>query len=253
MENKSIITMKIIDIDEFLNMKLSTQCLYFHLYLRSDEDGFVGNPSKIMNIIGASEDDLKLLIDKRFVLMFKDGVIVIKHLRVYNALSQNLNYDTQGRFEEFQENETNRQKTNSDKDVIISVSKDSICQEDIQQIMKEWNNLSKFGIKQISRLNKHSNRYDMLTARIKQYSKDDVLTAIEKIKESDYCQGKNKYGWTITFDWFVRPNNFPKVLDGNYDNRYGGINNGQSNRAAKTYSDRILPGKTYRDESEKLF
>lgn len=127
-----------------------------------------------------------------------------------------------------------------DKDIII-VSKDTICQTDVRQIMEEWNKLSKFGIKQVSRLNKSSKRFEMLVARIKQYGKDDILTAIEKIKQSDYCQGKNKYNWAITFDWFVRPNNFPKVLDGNYDNRSGGINDGQPNRTTKTYNDRIIP------------
>lgn len=133
----------------------------------------------------------------------------------------------------------------------ITVSKDTVCQTDIRHIMEEWNKLSKFGIKQISRLNKSSSRYNMLVARIKQYGKDDILTAIEKIKQSDYCQGKNKYGWTITFDWFVRPNNFPKVLDGNYDNR-GGIFDGQPNRATKKYNDRLLPGEK-QNGNEPLF
>ena len=59
----------------------------------------------------------------------------------------------------------------------------------------------------------------MLSARIGQYGIDDVLGAIEKIKQSDFLQGRNNRNWTITFDWFVRPNNFPKVLDGNYGNR----------------------------------
>ena len=54
--------MKIVDSDAFLEMPLSTQCLYFHLNMRADDDGFIGNPKKIMRIIGASDDDLRLLI-----------------------------------------------------------------------------------------------------------------------------------------------------------------------------------------------
>ena len=69
--------MKIVDSDAFLDMPLSTQCLYFHLNMRADDDGFIGNPKRIMKIVGSSEDDLKLLIVKRFVLAFEDGVIVI--------------------------------------------------------------------------------------------------------------------------------------------------------------------------------
>ena len=62
--------MKIVDSDAFLDMPLSTQCLYFHLNMRADDDGFIGNPKRIMKIVGSSEDDLKLLIVKRFVLAF---------------------------------------------------------------------------------------------------------------------------------------------------------------------------------------
>lgn len=87
--------MKIVDSDAFLEMPLSTQCLYFHLNMRADDDGFIGNTKKIMKIVGASEDDLKLLIAKRFVLCFDDGVIVIKHWRMHNTLSQNRYHETQ--------------------------------------------------------------------------------------------------------------------------------------------------------------
>ena len=86
MANKRMFTMKICDSDAFLDMPLSTQCLYFHLNMRADDDGFIGNPKRIQKIIGASEDDLKLLIAKRFVLAFEDGVIVIKHWRMHNTI-----------------------------------------------------------------------------------------------------------------------------------------------------------------------
>lgn len=95
MANKRMFTMKIVDSDAFLEMPLSTQCLYFHLNMRADDDGFIGNPKKIMKIVGASDDDLKLLIAKRFVLCFEDGVIVIKHWRMHNTLSQNRYHETQ--------------------------------------------------------------------------------------------------------------------------------------------------------------
>lgn len=95
MANKRMFTMKIVDSDAFLEMPLSTQCLYFHLNMRADDDGFIGNPKRIMRIVGASEDDLKLLIAKRFLLSFDDGVIVIKHWRMHNTLSQNRYHETQ--------------------------------------------------------------------------------------------------------------------------------------------------------------
>ena len=64
-----------------------------------------------------------------------------------------------------------------------------------------------------------STRYKALSARIREHGKDKVLEAIENIKASNFLQGMNDKGWVITFDWFVKPNNFVKVLDGNYSNR----------------------------------
>jgi hypothetical protein len=88
MANKRMFTMKIVDSDAFLDMPLSTQCLYFHLNMRADDDGFVSNPKRIKNLIGASDDDLKLLRAKRFILSFEDGVIVIKHWRMHNTIQR---------------------------------------------------------------------------------------------------------------------------------------------------------------------
>ena len=92
--NKRMFTMKIVDTDTFLDMPLSTQCLYFHLNMRADDDGFIGNPKRIEKIIGANDDDLKLLIAKRFVILFDDGVIVIKHWRMHNTLSRDRYIET---------------------------------------------------------------------------------------------------------------------------------------------------------------
>ncbi len=88
MANKRMFSLSIVDSDAFLDLPLSTQALYFHLNMRADDDGFISNPKKISRTIGASEDDLKLLIMKRFVLVFEDGVIVIKHWRMHNTIQR---------------------------------------------------------------------------------------------------------------------------------------------------------------------
>lgn len=75
---------KIIDTDNFLDMPQSTQCLYFHLLLRADDDGFIQSPKSIMRIIGCKDDDLRLLNAKGFVIGFETGVIVIRHWRIHN-------------------------------------------------------------------------------------------------------------------------------------------------------------------------
>lgn len=86
MAKKRMFNIKITDSDAFLDMPLSAQCLYFHLNMHADDDGFIGNPKKISRMIGASEDDLKLLIMKRFVITFEDSVLVIKHWLIHNTL-----------------------------------------------------------------------------------------------------------------------------------------------------------------------
>lgn len=79
-------SLKIVDSDLFLDMPLSSQCLYFHLSMRADDDGFVNNPKKIIKIIGANEDDLKILIAKGFVIVFDQGIIVITHWKINNYI-----------------------------------------------------------------------------------------------------------------------------------------------------------------------
>ena len=95
MAERRMFTQKIIDSDAFLDMPLSTQSLYFHLNMRADDDGFVNNPKKIQRMIGASDDDLKLLIAKRFILGFDNGIIVIKHWRMHNLLRKDRYNPTQ--------------------------------------------------------------------------------------------------------------------------------------------------------------
>ena len=72
--------------DVFLDMPASARCLYFTLGMVADDDGFVNNPRSVMRQVGASDDDLKVLLAKRFVLGFESGVICIKHWRINNYI-----------------------------------------------------------------------------------------------------------------------------------------------------------------------
>ena len=74
--------------DAFLDMPLSARCLYFTLGMLADDDGFVNSPKSIMRQAGASQDDLNLLMVKRFILKFDSGVIVIKHWRIHNYIQK---------------------------------------------------------------------------------------------------------------------------------------------------------------------
>lgn len=85
MAQRRMFSPEIVESDAFLEMPLSTQALYFHLGMYADDDGFV-NPKKIVRMLGASEDDLKLLLIKNFLIAFDNLVVVIKHWRKNNLV-----------------------------------------------------------------------------------------------------------------------------------------------------------------------
>jgi hypothetical protein len=78
----------IIDSDAFLDMPLSTQALYFHLSMRADDDGFINNAKKIQRMLGCTDDDMKILLSKNFVIPFETGVCVIKHWKIHNLIQK---------------------------------------------------------------------------------------------------------------------------------------------------------------------
>ena len=87
MAERRMFALKIVDSDAFLDMPDSAQNLYFHLAMRADDDGFISNPRKVMRMIGANEDNLKILLAKRFLLTFDTGIVVIKHWRLHNYIA----------------------------------------------------------------------------------------------------------------------------------------------------------------------
>jgi hypothetical protein len=88
MAERRMFAKTIIDSDAFLDMPLSTQALYFHLVMRADDEGFVNNPKKIMRMVGASDDEMKVLITKRFLIPFESGVVVVKHWFIHNYIQK---------------------------------------------------------------------------------------------------------------------------------------------------------------------
>ena len=91
----------------------------------------------------------------------------------------------------------------------------SVCRtKDVRRIQKAWNEL---GLKQLVRIPSDSKRGVLLRARVREYGVDAVLEAIAKVRDSPFLKGQNSRNWVITFDWLIKPNNFIKVLEGNYD------------------------------------
>ena len=121
------------------------------------------------------------------------------------------------------------------------VSNDTICQtdvrqSDIEQVITAWNNL---GLSQISKITAASKRGQGLKARIREYGLDKVLEAIDNISHSTFLKGGNKTGWTITLDWLVKPNNFPKVLENQYVDKAGDNSETRASPATNSYIESI--------------
>ena len=94
MAERRMFAKTIIDSDAFLDMPQSTQLLYFHLSMRADDDGFINNPKNIMRMVGCKEDDLTVLITKKFIIPFESGVVVIKHWKIHNYIQKDRYHET---------------------------------------------------------------------------------------------------------------------------------------------------------------
>lgn len=99
----------------------------------------------------------------------------------------------------------------TEKETETDIEKES--ETDFGRVMSAWNGL---GLQKLTRILPDTERGKLLKKRIRDYGIDEVLKAVEMVKQSDFLMGGGERGWTVTFDWFIKPNNFLKVHDGNY-------------------------------------
>lgn len=233
MAERRMFAKTIIDSDAFLDMPMSTQALYFHLSMRADDDGFINNPKRIQRMVGASDDDLKLLVAKNFILTFQSGVIVIKHWRIHNYIQKDRYKETVYKEEKALLHVKDNNAYTLDTECIhdgyimdtqdrLGKSKDSIeigevrGKVDYELIARMYNDTCV----SFPRLEKLSEaRKKAIKARFNSYSVEDFKVLFEKAEASDFLKGSNNRNWSATFDWLIKDSNFAKVLDGNYDNR----------------------------------
>ena len=88
MAERRMFAKTIVDSDMFIDMPMSARLLYYDLAMRADDDGFVNSPKKIMRFVGASMDDMNVLIAKQFIIPFESGVVVIKHWKIHNYIQK---------------------------------------------------------------------------------------------------------------------------------------------------------------------
>ena len=137
--------------------------------------------------------------------------------RQRNMIEQDMSRDTSRDVTQQSKNKKEDIDIDKEKDNKLIVSKDTICQTDVRRVIEEWNKLQEVGINPIRDIKPSSKRYQLLKGRIREYGIDEVLNAINNVRNSDFLRGENNRSWMITFDWFVKPNNFLKTLEGNYN------------------------------------
>lgn len=94
MAERRMFAKTIIDSDAFLEMPISARLLYYDLAMRADDDGFINSPRKIMKFVGATNDDMNILIARKFIIPFDNGVVVIKHWRIHNYIRKDTYNET---------------------------------------------------------------------------------------------------------------------------------------------------------------
>lgn len=126
MAQKRMFSNLVIGSDDFLEMPDSSQNLYFHLSMRADDDGFIGNWKSIMRMTGKKEDDLKILIAKSFVIPFDSGILVIRHWRLNNYIQNDRYKETIYKNEKSQLSIDSNNVYNLDTDCIHSIDKNRL-------------------------------------------------------------------------------------------------------------------------------
>ena len=239
MANRRMFSQTIIDSDAFLDMPSSTQVLYFHLSMRADDEGFVNSPKKIQRMVGCNDDDMKLLILKRFILLFESGVIVIKHWKIHNCIRKDRLVETSYQEEKalLYEKENlaytldkskakvitttcqpsdNQVTTNSQPDV--SIGKDSIGEDRLgkDSIVKD-NTVNDF-FESVWKIYPKKLGKTAVTAKTKKelqkYSFDEIATAIDRYKkEVNSCTYERDFMHGSTFF----NGRYVDYLDSNYE------------------------------------
>ena len=240
MANRRMFSKVITSSTRFLKMPVSSQNLYFHLGMNADDDGVV-EAFPIMNMIGANEDDLKVLVAKEFVTVLNnDWVSFINdwlennNIRadrkvdsIYKDLLLEIKPDARIKMIALQPNDNQvsdicQQKDRIGKDRLGKdrLGKDSIGKNkeniDYNGVLNAYHSLcpSYPKVKVLSDARKKA-----IKARLNYCSMEDLEEAFRKAEASDFLKGKNDRNWQANFDWIIKDSNLAKILDGNYDNK----------------------------------
>ena len=249
-----MLTKKVTDDDNFMALSSSAQALYLHLSMAADDDGFCNQVSISMFKAHASVQDLQALLEKRYIYQFDNGVIVIKHWRMANALRKDRYTPTVFQEEleqlDLKKNGSYTWLPNGCQMVANCLPQDRLDKDRLEEVRLEEDRVDKRtdyqliadmynricvsypSIKSLS-----DSRKKAIKARMKIYSIDDFQTLFEMAEESDFLKGANNNDWSANFDWLIKDANMAKVLDGNYENRKSSV--GQNTNRKQTKAEEL--------------
>lgn len=235
MAERRMFAKTIIDSDAFLDMPMSARLLYYDLGMRADDDGFINSPKKIMRTIGATVDDMNILIARKFVIPFDNGVVVIKAWRINNYLRSDRYKETNYLEEKsmLEVEKTGMYTLKDDSGIplgipMVDAGKDSIDKNSIgntntaKKIDKSNEIIELYHEKcpSLPKVLKNTDaRRKMVNARLKDYTEDEIAKAFEMAEESEFLRNGNETWKGASFDWILNPNNIVKILEGNYKNK----------------------------------
>lgn len=247
----------------FLKMPVSSQNLYFHLGMNADDDGVV-EAFPVMKMIGANEDDLRVLVGKGFITILNDDWVSfindwlvnnnIRTDRITDSIYKTLLLEVKpdAKVKKQSNNQVSAKCLTNDGQVSDNMNP-NYCQEDVlgkdrlgksstdkdkdyidyQQIADMYNNTCV----SFPRLTKLSDkRKKAIKARLRTYTLEDFQKLFEMAEGSSFLKGQNNRNWSATFDWLIADGNMAKVLDGNYADKKEDCGNAHGDSEQRTES-----------------
>lgn len=212
MAKRRMISLEIIDTDTFLELPRDSKLLYYELCIRADDDGFVSSPKKIIKFVGCKNNDLKILIEKKFIIPFSSGVVVITHWKIHNYIQKDrykptiyieelnlLKIENNGAYKLKNELDTkNIQIGYSGKDS-IELDKNNIII--VEQVIKYMNELAGTNYKYSTKKTQ-----SMINARIKEGFSLEDLVSVVYFKYQSWVLKPFKFSNGVMSDKYFRPN-----------------------------------------------
>lgn len=201
MAERRMFAKTIVDSDAFLEMPSTSQLLYFHLAMRADDDGFVNKPKTILRMTGSKEDDLRILIGRKFVIPFESGVLVIKHWKIHNYIQSDRYNETKYKQEKsmlcLDENKAYKVLENHmdtqcihdvhEMDSQVRLGKDSIGKDSKENICAFFN---EFWLAYPKKVDKEKAQRSFAKLKVDQTLFDLMIKAIESQKKSKQWSDK---------------------------------------------------------------